>query len=300
MLYCGYQMSKLQVLITGSTGFIGRHFIKNYGDHYQISKVNLRTESVDKLNLSGVQTVLHLAALVHQMQGAPAPQYFGINHNLTMRLARKAKADGVGHFIYMSTTHVFGHYGNMNDPSERLNETSPCDPTDAYGQSKLLAEENLRRLESDTFKISIVRSPLVYGPGGKGNLNALKKLISVFPFLPFRYPANRRSLIYVENLVYFLHLLIQQRKPGLFLPQDLEPISIQSLVELVATSARKKVHLFSMPKFIFKMLYALRPTILQRLYGTFALDSTRTNQEIGYKPLFTTVDGLKATFQAEV
>lgn len=292
-------MSKLQVLITGSTGFIGQHFIKAYVGHYNLRVVNLRTEAIEILNLAGVDTVLHLAALVHQMQGAPAPQYFNVNHNLTMTLARKAKADGVGHFIYMSTTHVYGHYGNMQNPSERLNENSACEPTDAYGQSKLLAEENLRRLEDKNFKISIVRSPLVYGPGGKGNLNALTKLISVFPFLPFRYPTNRRSLIYIENLVYFLHLLIQQRKSGLFLPQDIEPISIQSLVELVATSANKNVYLFSMPKFIFKILYLLRPTVVQRLYGTFALDSTTTNLEIGYTPIYSTKDGLKATIQAE-
>ncbi len=292
-------MTKLQVLITGSTGFIGQHFIKAYGQHYDIRKINLRTEPIEQLPLNGIQTVLHLAALVHQMQGAPAQQYFNINHNLTMKLARKAKASGVGHFIYMSTTHVYGHYGNMQDPDEKLNEFSPCDPTDAYGQSKLLAEENLRRLESETFKVSIVRSPLVYGPGGKGNLNALTKLISIFPFLPFRYPLNRRSLIFVENLVYFLHLLILRRKSGLFLPQDLEPVSIQKLVELVAASANKKVHLFSMPKFFFKILYVLRPTVMQRLFGTFALDSSKTNQDIGYKPLHSTGDGLKATIQAE-
>ncbi len=291
-------MSILHVLITGSTGFIGQHFIKTYAKHYAIRTVNLRTESVDKLQLEGVQTVLHLAALVHQMQGAPAQQYFNINHNLTMKLARQAKAAGVGNFIYMSTTHVYGHYGDLANPDQKLDESSHCDPTDAYGQSKLLAEENLKRLETENFKVSIVRSPLVYGPGGKGNLNALKKFISFWPFLPFRHPENRRSLIYVENLVYFLHLVMQQRKSGLFLPQDSEPISIQKLVEFVATCTNKKVHLFSMPRFLLKLLYTIKPSVVQRLYGSFALDSAKTNSAIGYKPLFTTLDGLKATFQA--
>lgn len=290
-------MAKLQVLITGATGFIGSHFIRSFSEKYTFKQVNLRNEQIDQLSMDNVDVVLHLAALVHQMNGAPAQQYFTINHNLTMKLARQAKAQKVPHFIYMSTAHVFGHYGNIDNPSKTLNEDSPCDPKDAYGQSKLLAEENLKRLSDDTFKVSLIRAPLVYGPGGKGNLNSLRNLIRIFPFLPFRYQVNKRSLVYVKNLVHFMSLVIDQKKPGLFLAQDKEPISIQQLVELISKSSGFEVVLFKLPKIFFRMLYKVRPYLIQRLFGSFALDSRKTNEVLGYSPIYSTEDGLLETFK---
>lgn len=289
-------MSKLQVLITGSTGFIGKNFLKKYSQTYDLKPVDLRIEKPSEVSMAGVDTVLHFAALVHQMNGALEKHYFEINTTLTKQLALKAKQDQVQHFIFLSTAHVYGQYGNLKNHSERLTETTLCQPADAYGRSKLEAENFLRSLEDENFKVSIIRSPLVYGPDGKGNLNALKKLITLFPILPFSFPDNRRSLIFVENLIYFIHLIIEKRKSGLFLPQDEHPISIQNLVEYLALALHKKVILFRLPRFLFRLLCQIKPSIAQKLFGTLALASEKSNKRLDYTPLISTKEAFHLTF----
>lgn len=297
MLY-GDGMSKKQILLTGSTGFVGRSFLRLYDANYDIKTVNLRTTDIETISMDSINTVLHCAALVHQMKGAPVDQYFKINTELTQKLAVKAKQDHVSHFVFVSTAHVYGQNGNLVDHSQRLTESSPCHPTDAYGQSKLQAETLLLGLQDQNFKVSIVRSPLVYGPGGKGNLNSLRNLITVCPALPFAYPFNRRSLIFVDNLAYFISLIINQSKSGIYLPQDEQPISIQSFVQYIALAIHKKVILFRLPKFIFQFLCKVKPNIAQRLFGTLALNSDVSNKVLGYVPLVSTADAFKTTFDS--
>jgi len=160
------------ILLTGASGFIGQGFIELNSEKYNIESHSLQKNKVSDIDFSRIYSVVHLAGIAHQMQKIDNQIYFDVNHHLTVELAKAAKANGVTHFLFMSTIKVYGE----KKENEVLTEYSTCNPEDAYGKSKLQAEQALQQLESDTFKVSIVRPPLVYGPRVKGNMIRLIQL----------------------------------------------------------------------------------------------------------------------------
>jgi UDP-glucose 4-epimerase len=283
----------MKILVTGATGFVGGRFVADFCDHYEIQTVSLRQTPVSQISFNDIEAIVHCAALVHQMQGAPRESYFQINYELTKELAIKAKASGVKHFIFLSTAHVYGVYGDIEHPERTLGPNTECHPHDPYGESKVAAENFLLGLQSADFVVSILRPPLVYGEGAKGNLLSLAKLIRRMPVLPFGYDKNRRSLIYVGNLVYFIHLVIQKRLPGIFLPQDERPLSIKDLILFLATTTQQKVFLFNPPALFLWALKTILPHYASRLYGSLALESTKSNRDLGYTPPYRTEEGFR-------
>ena len=164
-------MDKKTLMITGASGFIGSNFIARYKDRYNTISIDLIKNKPEDLDFKNVDCVLHLAALVHQMKGAPREKYFEINTELTRRVAKCAKASGVKHFVFYSTVKVYGYDGDLYNHDIILNEDSPCNPkNDPYGESKLEAEKILKELEENEFKVGIIRPPMVYGKGVKGNM----------------------------------------------------------------------------------------------------------------------------------
>ncbi|XGC82271.1 NAD-dependent epimerase/dehydratase family protein [Bdellovibrio bacteriovorus] len=282
-----------RVLVTGSSGFIGGNFIRRHGQDFTIATASLRSTSVEKIDFSSVDSVLHCAALVHQMQGAPESEYFKINYQLTKDLADHAKASGVKQFVFLSTAHVYGDSGNLYNHDERLLENSSCRANDPYGKSKIAAEDYLRSIESQTFKVAIIRPPMVYGKGAKGNILSLLKLVKMFPALPLNFKNNRRSIVFVGNLCQLLALVIQKQESGVFLPQDAKPLSISEIVSILAEAANKKVFLFLPPKFILMALFKLSPKTALRLFGTLAFDNSKTKEVLDYQPKYSTLDGFK-------
>ncbi len=285
---------KKKILLTGASGFVGKNFLKTYQSEHDITPVSVRAQTLKDLNLKGFDCVIHCAALVHQMKGAPESQYFEVNYELTKTLARKALEAGVGHFVFISTAHVYGDSGDLFNHQARLSETTPCLPRDAYGRSKLKAEEFLQTLNSSDFCISIIRPPMVYGKGAKGNILALAKLVERVPLLPLGYAANRRSLIGIENLCYFISLVTKKRLPGVFLPQDKEPLSIKELVTSLASAMDRRILLFCLPNFVMHFIFKLAPKLSSRLFGTLALESETSNRNLGYTPQLSTRDGFKS------
>lgn len=285
--------TKKKVLLTGATGFLGKTFITLYQDNFEIQPLNLRDASYENVDYSNFDCLVHCAALVHQMQGAPEQEYFEINAELTKRLATTAKQKGLAHFIYISTAHVFGDSGSLSDHSHSYSETSECYPKDAYGRSKLLAEKYLNDLHSDGFTVSIVRPPMVYGKGAKGNIVTLAKLIKKCAVIPLDYRKNRRSIVYVENLCGFIERIIERKKSGIFLPQDAKPVSIAELVTLIATALEKQIVLFALPGFALRLVFLIFPKLGSRLFGTLQLDSSASNTALEYTPRYSTLEGLK-------
>ncbi|MGB6128401.1 MAG: NAD-dependent epimerase/dehydratase family protein, partial [Psychrilyobacter sp.] len=171
---------KKKIIVTGASGFVGRNFIGKYSNRYDIVPISLRTTKVEEIDFKGVDCILHLAALVHQMKGAPEEKYFEINRDLTKKLAISAKKNGVRHFVFYSTVKVYGYDGDLNNHNFILDINSECKPNDPYGQSKYEAEEILRKLESNVsaslnkqekeFEVAIIRPPMIYGTGVKGNM----------------------------------------------------------------------------------------------------------------------------------
>lgn len=276
-------MKKKTLMITGASGFIGSNFIKKYENEYNIVPVCLIKNKPEDLDYTGVDTILHLAALVHQMKGAPEEKYFEVNTELTRRLATIAKEKGVKHFVFYSTVKVYGFDGELTNHDFLLTENSPCNPNDPYGASKYEAEKILNSLQDEKFKVAMVRPPMVYGDGVKGNMLSLMKLINILPIIPFNYEHNRRSIISTENLLYMTHLIIKNEADGVYLGTEGNPVSIKEIVESIEKGLGKRKINIKFPSFIFKLLCKIKLDVMVRLYGTLAFKQENNYEKIGYK-----------------
>lgn len=279
----------MNLAITGSSGFIGTNFI-NHSSDINIVDVDLLTHKVKEIDFASIESVLHLAALVHQMKGAPEDQYFKINCDLAYEVAKKAKDKGVKQFVFMSTAKVFGE-STTDKPG--WNEDSECHPLDPYGLSKYEAEKLLLGLRDENFKVAIVRSPLVYGVGVKANMYNLVKLVHKIPILPLGGIKNRRSMVYVGNLVALLKHIIETQASGIFIAGDREPLSTTALVELIAKASKKRIYLLKVPRFALRVAKSIKPSIVDRLFGSLELDNSSTNEKLGFVPPFTSEEGIR-------
>lgn len=276
-------MTKITLMITGASGFIGSNFIKRYKDKYNIIPVDLLKVSPEELDFTGVDTVLHLAALVHQMHGAPREKYFEVNTELTRRMGECAKKNGVKHFVFYSTVKVYGYDGDLNNHDIVLNEFSNCNPVnDSYGESKYEAEKILHNLENEDFKIGIIRPPMVYGQGVKGNMQSLIKLVRLCPILPFKYKKNKRSLVNIENLMYLTTLVIDQRAAGVFLPLDEKNFSLFEIVSGIEQAYNLKRINIPLINPFYWLLCKIKPNIMVRLYGSLQFENKYTKERLKY------------------
>ncbi len=254
------------ILITGASGFIGSNFIEGYKDKYNIIPMDLLKVKPEEIDFNGVDTVLHLAALVHQMKGAPREKYFEVNTELTRRVAVEAKKQGVKHFVFYSTVAVYGTHGEIYK-EVILDKNSKINPKTPYAESKWQAEEILRELEDNNFKISILRPPLVYGKNCPGNMRRLEKLVDMLPILPFNYDENKRTLVEINKLLKITDEVIESEIVGIIIPKDDKDISIKEIVEKIIKEKNKKRILIKLPSFIFKLLVKIKPQIMESLYG---------------------------------
>ncbi|KLE11272.1 epimerase [Aliarcobacter butzleri L354] len=285
-------MSKL--LITGSNGFIGNYFINNYKSKYNIKTFSFLKDDINNLNCGDIDVVFHLSALVHQMGGASASEYEKINVIQTIELAKKAKKSGIKHFVFMSTVKVYGEETNS-----KYTENTVCNPEDDYGKSKLKAEQELQKLEDENFKISIIRTPIVYGYGVKANIKNLINLVNKVPVLPFGKIKNKRSMVYIGNLCHLVDEIIIQKKSGIFLACDDEPLSTSKLIDLIAKNLAKKTYLIKIP-FFESLLKILKPSFHKRLYGSLEIDNTITKEKLNLKNPYSVEDGIKLMIKGEL
>lgn len=282
-----------KLLLTGSNGFIGSYFINKYQDKYDIKIFSFLRDDIDSLDCSGIDVVVHLSALVHQMGGATAAEYERVNVTQTTELAQKAKEAGVEQFVFMSSIKVYGE-----ESDGVYDEGSECNPKDEYGKSKLQAEIELEKLQTANFKVSIIRTPIVYGYGVRANIKNLINLVRKAPILPFGKIENRRSMVYVGNLCHLVDEVIAQEKNTIFLASDDRPLSTSNLIELIAKNLDKKVYLIKIP-FFETLLKLLKPAFHKRLYGSLEIDNTVTKKILKLKNPYTVENGIKYMINGE-
>jgi nucleoside-diphosphate-sugar epimerase len=278
-----------KILITGSNSFVGTNFIK-YSQNKTIDEISLFNNNPDKINFSEYDIVLHLVAIVHQKKTIPENQYTVINRDLCLKVAELAKKAGVKQFIFLSTVKVYGKFISGSEP---WNENSMCLPEDAYGKSKYEAELALRNLEDDSFTVSIIRTPLVYGEYVRANMLSIMKLVRRTHILPFKQVNNRRNFTGAENLVSYIDRIIESRASGTFIAMDEKAISTSQLVKMIAENMGKKIILFKIPDFIVKVGMVVWPSIFDRLFGSFEMDNSRTLKILDFKPPVSTSEGIK-------
>jgi UDP-glucose 4-epimerase len=255
------------------------------------------------------------------MGGANASEYERVNVTQTLELAKKAKESGVKQFVFMSTVKV---YGEEND--DVYTEESNCSPEDEYGKSKLKAEQELLKLEDKSFKVSIIRTPIVYGYGVKANIKSLVNLINKVPILPFGKIENKRSMVYIGNLCHLVDVVIGTTEvalpksdylgctalavsdevkctakaalPSVFLACDDEPLSTSKLCELIAKSLNKKVYLIKVP-FFESLLKLVKPSFHKRLYGSLEVDNSITKERLNLSNPYSVEEGIEFMIEGE-
>lgn len=278
-----------KVLLTGSSGFIGTRLTKRETSPYCIESYSLRQTNVEELDFTGIDSIVHLAGIAHRLEPTPDQLYFDINHTLTTALAKRAKSAGVGQFVFMSTIKVYGEQTG----TAVITEKTLCHPEGAYARSKWVAEQDLLRIADDTFRVSIIRTPVVYGPGVKGNLLRIMLLASKPIPLPFANIENKRSMIFVDNLVALLDQVIQQKASGIFLPADHQALSTSTLLRIIRLELGVKEYLFHLPGIGRRLLRKLKPSLYSRLFDSLLVDGSQTNARLDFTPPFASDHGIR-------
>ncbi|WP_151948814.1 NAD-dependent epimerase/dehydratase family protein [Aliarcobacter butzleri] len=281
-----------KIFITGANGYLGSNFVNQYKNKYSFESFSLLNQKLEDINFDSIDIVLHCAALVHQKIQHPYEKYHEINVNYPLKLAKLAKQNGVKQFIFISTIAVYG------EDKETLDENTSCAPITHYGKSKLEAEKELLKLNDDSFVVSIIRPPMVYGKNAPGNIDSLIKLVKKLPVTPLGKIENKRSFISIQNLCYIIDKTITQEKQGIFLASDDEPISTSKLIELIAKNLEKKIYFIKLP-FFESLLKLVKPSFHKRLYGSLEVDNTITKEKLNLKNPYSVEDGIKLMIKGE-
>ena len=232
-----------KILITGANSYIGTSFEKyiyeNYPDGYQIDTLDMMDSNWKEYDFSGYDSIFHVAGIAHADVGNVPKEieklYYQVNCDLEYETALKAKKSEVKQFIYMSSIIVYGESAPYGKTKIITKDTKPK-PANFYGDSKLQAEIKLSPLQDDSFNLVIIRPPMIYGKGSKGNYPMLSKLAKKLPVFP--KINNQRSMLYVENLCEFVRLVISKNDQGIYYPQNSEYASTTAIVKTINPEIR--------------------------------------------------------------
>jgi nucleoside-diphosphate-sugar epimerase len=305
-------------LITGATGFVGSGVVARLvaddiealacvrGDMVSMLE-GVRVVPVAELTantdwrqvLVSVKSLVHLAARVHVMhdtEADPLTAFRSVNVDGTLNLARQAAAAGVKRFVFVSSVKV---NGEITQPGRAFTEADAPNPQDAYGQSKLEAEQGLRQLSADTgMEVVIIRPPLVYGPGVKANFAALMRVVHRGWPLPLGWARhNQRSLVALDNLVDFIVTCIThpQAANQTFLVSDGQDLSTTELVRGMAQAAGMPTRLLPVPVWALQAGASLlgKGDAVQRLCGNLQVDISKARSLLGWMPPLSVEEGLR-------
>ena len=255
------------VLVTGKTSYIGmnlKNWLEEHPEKYQVDAISVRGDLWKEESFSEYDVIVHVAGIAHIKETkSNRDLYYRVNRDLAYEVALKAKQDGVKQFIFLSSMSVFGIKAGI------ITDATVPNPINHYGKSKLEAEELIMELVDETFKVAIVRPPMVYGWGCKGNYSKLAQLAKRTPIFPTTN--NQRSVIYIDNLSESIRRIIDEFEAGVFHPQNSYYVSTQQFVEQIALIHGKKVFFTG----VFNSLIRLGMHFfgfLKKIFGTLVYD----------------------------
>lgn len=235
-----------KVLITGANSYIGvsfENYVKKHNSfELDIDTVDMIDGSWRQKDFSKYDIVYHVAGLAHADVGDVSEEtkkkYYAINTDLAIETCKKAKADGVKQFVFMSSAIIYGNSAPYGMQKRITMDTKPH-PANFYGDSKWQADKGVREEATDYYTVTVLRPPMIYGKGSKGNYPTLAKMAKKLPIFP--NVQNERSMLYIENLCEFLAQVMIRNIGGVFWPQNAEYSRTSELVNLIAQSSGKKI-----------------------------------------------------------
>jgi len=259
--------------IFGAHSYIGTHFAKyaSQYDRLRVTFIDSRGSGWNAEDFSHYDVLLNAAGIAHVTTGTKmAEQYYTVNRDLAIAVAEKAKADGVGQLIFLSSMQVYGDVKGIKHAQMISKDTIPR-PTTDYGKSKLEAETAILSLQGPSFIPAILRLPMVYGPGCKGNFPRLVSLAQKLPFFPDI--DNQRSMLYIENLCEFLRYCIRERLSGILFPQNREYVNTKAIVLCAAHWVKHRIIL---TKLFNPLLYFISPysSLINKVFGSKIYDKS--------------------------
>lgn len=270
-----------KVLITGVNSYVGtnlKQWLDKNPEHYDVDLITMRDGSWREKDLSSYDSIVHVAGIAHvSTDPKMEEQYYKVNRDLTIEIATKAKQEGVHQFIFLSSIIVYGD--DIGNGGVITKDTIPR-PANFYGKSKLEAEQGIEALQEETFNVAIIRPPMIYGKGSKGNYPKLAKAAQKLPVFPDI--DNKRSMLHIDNLSEFIKLMINNEEGGMFFPQNKEYVQTSEMVKTIAEVHGNRIKLIKLFNPVLKLMRN-RISIVNKVFGDLVYEQEISNYRKEYR-----------------
>ena len=272
-----------RILITGAGSYVGesvrKYMIETAPGSYQIDAVDTMGDNWKKADYSQYDVVYHVAGIEHvNADPKMAALYYKVNRDLTIEVAKHAKVAGVKQFIFMSSQIVFHESQSLK--TEVLTSSTKENPNGFYGDSKLQAENGIKPLADENFKVCILRPCMIYGPNAKGNFPRLAKLGAMTPVFPAWH--NKRSMLYIDNLAEFVKQCVDRELEGTFYPQNHEQADTVEIIRFFAKASGHKVWITKLLNpFVWLGSFVLQP--INKMFATYYYDPAMSKYDFEYQ-----------------
>lgn len=289
---------KKKILITGSGSYVGTSveaWLRQWPEYYQVDTLDMRTQTWRTHDFSAYDVVYHVAGIAHadvgQVTEEEKKQYYRVNTDLAVETAEKAKKEGVQQFLFMSSMIV---YSGCRE--KKITKNTIPKPLNFYGDSKWQADQKIQALADERFKVVVLRPPMIYGKGSKGNYPQLAKLAGKLPLFPIVH--NQRSMLYIENLAQFVKRMIDNEETGVFFPQNEQYINTSDLVQMIAVVKEHRLVMVPATGWIIRLMKKI-PGKIGNLTGKAFGDSVYDMQMSEYKEEYRVCDWKESVRRTE-
>lgn len=273
-----------KILITGVNSYVGtafENYVKQF-DCYKVETLDMQNPDWKNYSFEGYDVVFHVAGIAHSDMGKISDErkqlYYTVNTELAIDTAIKAKNEGVKQFIFMSSASVYGESAPIGK-KKVITKDTPFHPSNVYGDSKVLAEKSISKLQSESFNVVVLRPPMIYGKNCKGNYPTLSKLALKIPVFPA--VDNERSMLYIGNLTEFIKLMIDNDEQGVFFPQNREYTNTCEIVKIIREVNGKKMRLVKGFSWALKIMSKFTGMV-NKAFGNLSYDMSLSEYKVDY------------------
>jgi len=287
-----------RILITGANSYIGMSvdaWLNKIPEDYTVDTIDMMGDAWKECDFSQYDVVYHVAGIAHADIGSVTEEqkqlYYKVNTDLAIEVAKKAKEQGVKQFIFMSSIIV---YSGCKEKMITC-ETQPT-PLNFYGDSKWQADQKVREFTDDFFKVVVLRPPMIYGKGCKGNYLTLAKLAGMLPVFPI--VKNKRSMLHIDNLCEFVKLMIDNEETGVFFPQNAEYTNTSNMIRLIAEVKGHRIIMIPFTNLFVKLMESVPGKVGKLATKAFG-DSAYEMEISGYKENYRVLNLLESIRKTE-